>query len=197
MQPPYARLNLAPVKGRVLWSDHHDQGRGVQVVLRFRDHIVFLFTGSPDRVSPLSGRATRARIRPVIRDGPLEGGPSCPDVLPRFRLPAFRFSVIRFPPRNSALLTVGLPAKRPDPDGVTAFRTHESRPGWVLSVAREQRCSSRLERVPNSRPPQSQRPVPALRHNNPSCGLCITRHQREFKRTKRTQTVFTEQAAAG
>ena len=60
--------------------------------------------------------------------------------------------------------------QRPDPDGVTAFRTHESRPGWVLSVAREQRCSSRLERVPNRRPPHSQRPVPALRHNNPSRG---------------------------
>jgi hypothetical protein len=85
------------------------------------------------------------------------------------RLPAFasRPSHSR---RNSALLTVGLPAKRPDPDGVTAFGTHESRPGWELSLARGQRCSSRLERVPNWRPPHSQRPVPALRHNNPSCG---------------------------
>jgi hypothetical protein len=85
------------------------------------------------------------------------------------RLPAFasRPSHSR---RNSALLTVGLPAKRPDPDGVTAFRTHESRPGWELSLARGQRCSSRLERVPNWRPPHSQRPVPAHRHNNPSCG---------------------------
>ena len=46
-----------------------------------------------------------------------------------FRPPAFRFSVIRYPPRSWALLTVGLPAQGPDPDGVTAFRTHELRPG--------------------------------------------------------------------
>ena len=93
-QPPYARLNLAPVdlapvKRRVLWSAHHDQGRGVQLVLGFRDHIVFLFTGSPDRVSALSGRATRARIRPVIRDDPLEGRAIVSRFPAAFRLPAF------------------------------------------------------------------------------------------------------------
>jgi len=56
---------------------------------------------------------------------------------------AFRFSVIRFPPRNSALLTVGLPAQTPDLDGVTAFRTHERQPGWVPSIPRGRRCSPR------------------------------------------------------
>src|SRR5450755_2343274 len=35
--------------------------------------VVFLITGSPDRVSALSSRATRARIRPVIRGHQLEG----------------------------------------------------------------------------------------------------------------------------
>src|SRR5439155_17482471 len=40
--------------------------------------VIFLLTGSPDRVSALSGRTTRVRIRPVIRDGKLEGWPSCP-----------------------------------------------------------------------------------------------------------------------
>jgi hypothetical protein len=34
-----------------------------------------------------------------------------------------RFSVILFPPRSWALLAVGLPDRRPDLDGVTAFRT--------------------------------------------------------------------------
>ena len=42
--------------------------------------------------------------------------------------------------------------------------------GLGALCSRGQRCSSRLERVPNWRPPHSQRPVPALRHNNPSCG---------------------------
>jgi hypothetical protein len=32
----------------------------------------------------------------------------------------------------------------PDRDGVSAFRTHEQRPGWVPSVARGRRCSSRI-----------------------------------------------------
>ena len=35
--------------------------------------VVFLFTGSPDRVSPLSRPGTRPGIRPVIRDDQLEG----------------------------------------------------------------------------------------------------------------------------
>ena len=54
-----------------------------------------------------------------------------------------RFSVIRFPPRDWAFLAVGLPGKtfRPDLDGVTAFRTHELRPGWVPSIPRGRWCS--------------------------------------------------------
>ena len=51
--------------------------------------VVFLFTGSPDRVSALSGPATRAGIRPVIRGHRPEG----PDIRSRFpaafRPPAF------------------------------------------------------------------------------------------------------------
>ena len=35
------------------------------------------------------------------------------------------------------------PEARPDLDGVTAFRTHELRPGWVPSIPRGRRCSSR------------------------------------------------------
>jgi hypothetical protein len=44
-----------------------------------------------------------------------------------------RFSVILFPPGSWALLTVGLPDLSPDPDGVTAFRTHEQRPARAPS----------------------------------------------------------------
>jgi hypothetical protein len=63
-----------------------------------------------------------------------------------------RFSVIRFPPGDWAFLTVGLPAS-PDPDGVTTFRTHELRPGWVPSIPRGRRCSSRLRGLPSRRLP--------------------------------------------
>jgi len=54
-----------------------------------------------------------------------------------------RFSIILRPARDSALLTVGLAAQRPDLDGVSAFRTHEQRPGWAPSIPRGRRCSPR------------------------------------------------------
>ncbi len=103
--------------------------------------IIFLLTGSPDRVSTLSGRTTRVRIRPVIRNDRLEEAANVSRFPAAFRLPAFRFSVILFPPRSWALLAVGLPDLGPDLDGVTAFRTHELRPGWVPSLPRGRRCS--------------------------------------------------------
>jgi hypothetical protein len=114
--------------------------------------VIFLLAGSPGRVSALSGQTTRVRIRPVMRDGWLEG----PTIISRFPVafppPAFRFSVIRFPLGGWAFLTVGLPAS-PDPDGVTAFPTHELRPGWVPSIPRGRRCSSRLRGLLSRRLP--------------------------------------------
>ena len=102
-----------------------------------------------------------------------------------FRLPAFRFSVIRCPPRNSALLTVGLPDLSPDLDGVTAFRTHELRPGWVPSIPRGRRCSSRSE--DRAQPAPAALPRLALRpcSSIPSAGIRLTRHQRGFKQFTR------------
>jgi hypothetical protein len=78
-----------------------------------------------------------------------------------------RFSVIRFPPRSWALLTVGLPANRPDLDGVTAFRTHELQPGRVPSVPRGRRCSPQPGGVPDQRPPHlnGNVPAPRLKHS--------------------------------
>ena len=103
-----------------------------------------------------------------------------------FRLPAFRFSVIRFPPRSWALLAVGLPdACGPDLDGVTAFRTRELRPGWVPSLPRGRRCSSRPSRFLDRRLPlyrgQSLHPAPASHRAR----LRLTRHQRGFKQFTR------------
>ena len=66
---PYDPFNLEWI---VLWSVHHDGGHGVQLVRRFGRHRHLLLLGSPDRVSALSGRTTRIRIRPVIHDHQLE-----------------------------------------------------------------------------------------------------------------------------
>ena len=92
-------------------------------------------TGSPDRVSALSGPGTR----PV--SGQLSGtasGGASHHVPVSCCLPAtgIRFSVTLFPPGSWAFLTVGLPGTtlRPDPDGVSTFHTCEIRPGWVPST---------------------------------------------------------------
>jgi hypothetical protein len=94
-------------------------------------------SGSPDHVSALSGRATRARIRPVIRHGRLEGRPSCPG----FPLPfGCRRSLLGHPVPAREL---GLPHGRltgppdggPDLDGVSTIRTHKTRPGMAPSIA--------------------------------------------------------------
>ena len=147
--------------------------------------VIFLLTGSPDRVSALSRPGTRPGIRPVIQDDCLEEAAIMSRFPAAFRLPAFRFSVIRFPPGNWALLAVGLPDMGPDLDGVTAFRTRELRPGWVPSLPRGRRCSSRPSRFLDRRLPlyrgQSLHPAPASHRAR----LRLTRHQREFKQFTR------------
>jgi hypothetical protein len=57
----------------------------------------------------------------------------------------------------------------PDPDGVTAFRTHELRPGWVPRVPRGRRCSSRTEARSQPASAAPPRLVPKPRHNIPPC----------------------------
>jgi hypothetical protein len=71
-----------------------------------------------------------------MRNGRLRG----PAIMFRFpvvfRLPAFCFSIIRFPPGIRAFLAVGLPGTiARDPDGGYRVRTHELRPGWGASYA--------------------------------------------------------------
>ena len=113
--------------------------------------------------APFSGRVTRTRIRPVIRRPPAEGLASGRRFPAAFRPPAFasRSSFARRgvgPSSRSADRT--RPRARPDPDGVSAFRTHELRPGWAPSIPRGRRCSSRPGRLRPS-PAASPRPVPA------------------------------------
>jgi hypothetical protein len=115
----------------------------------------------------------------------------------RLSATGIRFSVILFPPRDWALLTVGLPtpATEWDLDGVTAFRTHERRPGWVPSIPRGRRCSSpgRTASPPGVCRATTARPY----HPAPTshrARLCFTRHQRRFKRF--TRPIFPSPAAA-
>ena len=62
---------------------------------------------------------------------------------------------------------------RPDPDGVTAFRTHELRPGWVPPIPRGRRCSSRPRDVLSRRLPLLRRPVLAPRSDIPPRGALL------------------------
>src|SRR5215212_1811095 len=116
-----------------------------------------------------------------------------------FRSPAFdagvRFSVILFPPRSWAPLAVGLPDEtcRPDPDGVTAFRTHELRPGWVPPLPRGRRCSPG-QVVSLTGACRSAAASPYTPPQLPIDGGSLTRHQRGF--TQFTRPVFPSPAAA-
>jgi hypothetical protein len=115
--------------------------------------VIFLFTGSPDRVSPLSRPGTRPGIRPVIHDHQLEG---------RHRRRGFpspfnrRRSLLGHPsPAKESSPPHGQPAgpPGPDPGGISAFRTHELRSGWAPSVPRGRRCSPRPRPLHGRRPP--------------------------------------------
>jgi hypothetical protein len=92
-----------------------------------------------------------------------------------------RFLAILFPPRSSAFLTVGLPAHTgPDRDGVSAFRTHELRPGWVPSITRGQVVLTRPGRLPDR-----HLPLPSGQSLNPAttshqAKLSFTGHQQGF-----------------
>jgi hypothetical protein len=143
-------------------------------------------TGSPDRVSALSGPGTRPGIRPVIRHGQRRASHHVP-VSCCLSATGIRFSVTLFPPGTWAFLTVGLPGTtwRPDPDTVSTFHTCEIRPGWVPPLPRGRRCSSRPDAVPGRRLPlrsgQSLHPATASHQR----GSAITGHQRGFTRFTR------------
>ena len=86
-----------------------------------------------------------------------------------FRLPAFAFR------SSDSRRGVGPSSRsayrpRPDRDGVTTFRTHELRPGWVPSVPRGRRYSSRSTKALQPAPAASLRLVPTPRNSIPSCG---------------------------
>ena len=66
-----------------------------------------------------------------------EGSTMSPRVSCRLSTTGIRLLGILLPPRSSAPLTVGLPEQpAPGPDGISTFRTSESRPDWVPSLPR-------------------------------------------------------------
>ena len=111
-----------------------------------------------------------------MRDRQLEGLATWSGFPLRFRC---RHSLLGrpIPAKGSALLTVGPPAQGPDPDGVTAFRTHELRPGWVPPVPEDGGAHPRLRRVLSRRLPlhygKSLNPATTSHHAR----LRFTRHQ--------------------
>ena len=158
-------------------------GSGVVVIFSSPAHLTASARFRSRAQGPVSGR--------LCGTAAWRGRPSCPGFPLRFRC-RHSLSMIRCPPGNWAFLTVGLPGhahtRVPDLDGVTAFRTHELRPGWVPSKPRGRRCSSRPRDVLSRRPPlpsgQSLPPAAAFHRQ----GICFTRHQRGF--TLFTRPVF-------
>jgi len=113
-----------------------------------------------------------------MRDDRRRSRPSCPGFLLRFRC---RLLLLDHPiPAGELGVPHGrLTGQRPDPDGVPAFRTHELRPGWVPSVPRGRRCSSRSEARSQPAPAALPRPVLLPRHDIPPCEALL--HEASIK----------------
>lgn len=95
-------------------------GSGFLAVVTSKAHLIHV--GSP------SGRATRTRIRRVVRE---RVKVPTPGSLRPFGLPAFASWIFLFPPGTSASLAVGLPSSGLDLDGVSTLRTSKTRLGWA------------------------------------------------------------------
>ena len=119
-----------------------------------------IMTGSPAspsgrrRSSPRSGRLAAAAGLSLSANSESR----------RLSATGIRFLGILSPPRDSAPLTIGLPDRLgPDPDEVSTFHAHETRPGWVPPIPRGQLCSHDRLSLPGRRLP----PLPAARPYHP------------------------------
>jgi hypothetical protein len=143
--------------------------------------VIFLLTGSPDRVGALSGRTTRVRIRPVIRDDPLEEQATLSRLPVAFRPPAFasRSSDSRRgigPSLRSAYRRTPIGAPRTSTGLPRSARVSCDRGGCPL-CPEDGGAHPGLRRVLSRRLPlhhgESLYPAPASH----LARLCITRHQ--------------------
>jgi hypothetical protein len=90
-----------------------------------------------------------------------------------FQPPAFSLLGHPIPAGELGVPHSRLTGQRPDLDGVTAFRTHELRPGWVPPIPRGRRCSSRSGWGAQPAPTALPRPVLRPRSGIPSCGALL------------------------
>jgi len=111
--------------------------------------------GSPDHVSALSRPGTSPGIRPVVHGDQLEGLAQLPWFPAAFPPPAFASwpSCSRQGIGPSSRSAYRPTEHGPDPDGVSTFRTHELRPGWVPSIPRGRRCAPGLATITSPRLP--------------------------------------------
>jgi hypothetical protein len=134
-------------------------------------------------VSPVSGPATRAGIRPVMPGHPAEEPGSQPRVSRCLSAAGIRFLGILFPPAGFRP-PHGRPTRQClDPGGVSTLRTSESRPDWVPSLPRGPAVLTRPVR--SLRPPlapssRGQALSPRRAFHLPE--LSITRRHRGFTR---------------
>lgn len=119
---------------------------------------------------------------PASYTAPTSEGAGLPEsgFLSPFDAPAFASWVIVRPLRIWAFLTVGLPAPRPDRNGVVMLRMHKQRPGRTPALPRGQWCAPD-RRILSDRHPPLYHGQPLRPHSyNPSAGVTFTRHQRRF-----------------
>src|SRR6266536_1845017 len=121
-------------------------------------------------VGTLSGPGTRPDIRPVGSGPPAEEPAHRPGFPVAFRPTGVGFLGHPVPPGSCAFLTVGRPdtCRYPDPDGVSTFHVHETRPGGVPSRPRDGGALPDRRRIFGRHPPlssgQSSSPVPLPIH---------------------------------
>jgi hypothetical protein len=86
------------------------------------------------------------------------------------------------PPGDSAPLTIGLPRQTTstDPDGVSMFRTRETRPGRAPSVSRGRRCSHDRPEIHGRRLPLPNGQPLSPRSYCPPRGAGVTGHHQGF-----------------
>ena len=108
-----------------------------------------------------------------------------PRVSCRLSTTGIRLLGILLPPRSSAPLTVGLPSSQPapGPDGISTFRTSESRPDWVPSLPRGPAVLTRpVQSLRSPLAPTSRGQALSPRSLIPSPELSITRRHQGFTR---------------
>ena len=162
--------SAGPFTATLVAASNLSVGSGVVVIFSSLAHLTASARFRVRAPGPVSGR--------LCGTAAWRGRPSGPGFPLRFRR---RRSLLGHPIPAGEL---GLPHGRltgharrrvPDLDGVTAFRTHELRPGWAPSIPRGRRCSSRTEGRAQPAPAASRLPVLAPRYGFPPAGLRLTR----------------------